>query len=376
MLVLACAANATAQGTRPYPQYFPDFFTSAKAQPWLQPDGRTLRAGSLAQDGPAHAIAVIRMNPDDTPDQGFGKVGMVRLTLWGAAEYGTGVVAQADGKILVGANAVDPAGVPACEYWAFCNNYIAIFRLNGDGTRDDSFNGGGRVVLHAGDPIPGAEDGPESYLDHLSPQSDGNVLLYVNPLAEPGPAWARLLADGTLDRSFGGADLAAKEFRYTVAVEFYNDLLDQYFVTADTDEIAGLDRSPDRGWRWAGSGFHVDPLGADATGTVPVCRFYGRPDAGLDSHVLSANADECAQLEAAAAEAWILESREAFRVELPDTGTGACAIGHAPVYRLWNGRRDSGHHLTIDRNLRDRLLARGYVAEGWGPDGVAMCAAR
>ncbi len=196
MLVLACAVNATAQGTRPYPQYFPDFFTSARAQPWLQPDGRTLRVGSLSQDGPAHAIAVIRMNPDDTPDLGFGKVGMVRLTLWGAAEYGTGVVAQADGKILVGANAVDPAGVPACAYWAFCNNYIAIFRLNGDGTRDDAFNGGGRLVLHAGDPIPGAEDGPESYLDHLSPQSDGNVLLYVNPLAEPGPAWARLVSWG------------------------------------------------------------------------------------------------------------------------------------------------------------------------------------
>lgn len=369
--VLASAGTAYAEQT-PFSNFFPNFYPSPRVLPWVQPDGKTLHAGSLAQGWPPYTLAVIRMNPDNTPDRDFGKSGMVQLTVWGAAEYGTNVAVQADGRIVVGGNAIEPARVPACGYYAFCTSYIAIFRLNADGTRDESFNGSGRLVFHVGDTIPYAEDGPEQYLDDLVPQADGTVVLYGTRSEGTRIALARILADGTLDRSFGPADLPPKEFRTTVAVEFYNARLDQYFVTADTEEIAGLDRRA-IGWRWVDSGFHVNPPGSPAA--VPVCRLYGRPEAGLSSHVLSANPTECAQLEAEAGNAWILESRDVFRVELPDIATGACAPGRAPVYRLWNGRTDSGHHLTIDRKLRDRLLARGYVAEGWGPEGVAMCAA-
>jgi hypothetical protein len=44
------------------------------------------------------------------------------------------------------------------------------------------------------------------------------------------------------------------------------------------------------------------------------------------------------------------------------------------VYRLWNARFDSNHRYTTDGGERDRLLSRGYVGEGYGPDAVAMCA--
>ena len=60
-------------------------------------------------------------------------------------------------------------------------------------------------------------------------------------------------------------------------------------------------------------------------------------------------------------------------MRVPDAGTGECS-DPVKVYRVWNRRPDTNHRYTTDRALRDRMVARGYVAEGYGPDAVAMCA--
>ena len=57
-----------------------------------------------------------------------------------------------------------------------------------------------------------------------------------------------------------------------------------------------------------------------------------------------------------------------------DTTTGACPAGTIPVYRLWNQRADSNHRYTADLAIKAQMLAKGYVAEGYGPDSVIMCA--
>jgi hypothetical protein len=281
------------------------------------------------------------------------------------------VVGQPDGKILVAGGALDPANVPACDYWAFCSNHIALFRIDQHGNPDLTFNQTGRLVFHIGPVLPGVEDPPDRLVVGISLQPDGTILIATGGV----PVAARVLSDGTLDLAFVANGLPAIEASNPVAVAYYHRLLDQYFVTADTAEIARLDRSTPNRWRWAGEGFHVFPAGSNLKSTVPVCRFYGKPEAGLDSHVLSANAGECAALETAASSAWILESREVFRVVLPDAVSGTCPKDHPPVYRLWNGRPDGGHHLTISRATRQRLVDIGHIPEGWGPDGVAMCAA-
>jgi hypothetical protein len=54
--------------------------------------------------------------------------------------------------------------------------------------------------------------------------------------------------------------------------------------------------------------------------------------------------------------------------------TGACPSTTVPVYRVWNQRADSNHRYVTSRALRDQMVARGYVAEGYGPDAVIMCA--
>ena len=59
---------------------------------------------------------------------------------------------------------------------------------------------------------------------------------------------------------------------------------------------------------------------------------------------------------------------------LPNTTTGACPAGTVPVYRLWNQRFDSNHRFTTDPVVKAQMVARGYVAEGYGPDAVSMCA--
>ena len=60
-------------------------------------------------------------------------------------------------------------------------------------------------------------------------------------------------------------------------------------------------------------------------------------------------------------------------VPSPDTATGACPAGTIPVYRLWNGRADSNHRYTADPVTKAQMLAKGYVAEGYGSDAVSMC---
>jgi len=154
------------------------------------------------------------------------------------------------------------------------------------------------------------------------------------------------------------------------AFEYYNAALNHYFVTVNAQEIHDLDTGVHPGWVRTGYYFFV--WNQVASNTSPVCRYYIPPGYG-DSHFFSASPQECAdtgskfpQLEE--------ETSAAFYVTLPDASTGACPSGDVPVYRLWNNRADSNHRYTTSPNVKSTMLAQGYVAEGYGPDAVAMCA--
>jgi hypothetical protein len=153
-------------------------------------------------------------------------------------------------------------------------------------------------------------------------------------------------------------------------VEFYNAAQDHYFVTASPAEIGDLDAGAHPGWQRTGSSF--DAYDGGVGGTSPVCRFYIPPSRG-DSHFFSASPDECAQTQARFAD-FKLETSDAFRIMLPDVDTGACASSLVPVYRLWNGRAQTNHRYTADAVAWRRMASLGWVSEGYGNDGVAMCA--
>jgi hypothetical protein len=153
------------------------------------------------------------------------------------------------------------------------------------------------------------------------------------------------------------------------AVEFYRADRDHYFLSTDPAEIAGLDAGVFVGWARTGYGFSA--FSQAAAGASPVCRFYLPPPE--DSHFFSASAVECAAV-AAQHPTFVLENASAFQIGLPDPGTGVCAPGETPVFRLWNRRADTNHRYTIDLAVRASMLAQGWIAEGYGPNAVAMCA--
>ncbi|MBK9115344.1 MAG: hypothetical protein IPM22_06820 [Betaproteobacteria bacterium] len=152
-------------------------------------------------------------------------------------------------------------------------------------------------------------------------------------------------------------------------VEYYNATLDHYFISSLAGDIGALDSGTLKGWARTGQVFKA--YDAPAAGTSPVCRFYIPPAQG-DSHFYSASPAECAEV-AAKFPSFSFESPSVMHVGLPDAATGACSPGWTPVFRLWNSRADSNHRYTTDAGVRADMLARGYVAEGYGPDGVAMC---
>lgn len=67
-------------------------------------------------------IAVVRLNPDGSPDATFNRTGSVALGL--SAAYGWAVALQPDGKILVGGSA---------------GSADVVARLNPDGSLDTTF---------------------------------------------------------------------------------------------------------------------------------------------------------------------------------------------------------------------------------------------
>lgn len=159
-----------------------------------------------------------------------------------------------------------------------------------------------------------------------------------------------------------------------LAVEYYNTQRDHYFLTADSAEKQILDAPSHAGWVRTGEAFWVYPAGLLPEPVQSVCRFYGLPAAGLDSHFFSASNTECEEVLSRFPQAWLLETSDAFRVFLPEVATGACPVRTAPVYRFFNNRQDANHRYITDRDLRDDMLARGWIREGYGGEGVAMCA--
>lgn len=156
-------------------------------------------------------------------------------------------------------------------------------------------------------------------------------------------------------------------------VEYYRGAAGHYFMTSDSSEIAALDFGVTSGWVRTGESFMA--YAPSVPGHAPVCRFYGRPEAGLDSHFYSASVSECEAVSERFSGAWTYESADVFAVTLPDQADGACPTAEVPVYRLYNSRADVNHRYTTSLSVRSTMLNAGWIAEGYGPLAVAMCAA-
>lgn len=164
----------------------------------------------------------------------------------------------------------------------------------------------------------------------------------------------------------------------STAVEYFNAGLGHYFVTADRGEIDKLDSGVIHGWVRTGESFKVMFGEEAATNAFTVCRFYGLPSAGIDSHFFAASAAECAQVIAKWPSQWILETTDAFAVANDANNGGGCQSGSKSLYRVYNNRPDANHRYTTSTQTRDSMIAQGWIPEGAAAspasrDFVAMC---
>ena len=152
-------------------------------------------------------------------------------------------------------------------------------------------------------------------------------------------------------------------------VEFYNAALDHYFITWNASEIANLDagRTPTP---WTRTGVTFKAWASALPGTSDTCRYYIPPELG-DSHFFGRGTAECTAT-GLAHPSFVLEDAHFMQMKLPVAG--ACPAGSVPVYRVFSNRPDANHRYMIDPAVRDQMVARGWLAEGDGPDLVVMCA--
>jgi hypothetical protein len=165
----------------------------------------------------------------------------------------------------------------------------------------------------------------------------------------------------------------------TTVYEYYDPEADHYFMSGSQPDIDALDTGRIPGWQRTGEQFYAPSAPNSADGQVPVCRYYIPPA----SHFFSASVQECASV-TQQYPGFELETPLAFAAWLPDPVTGACPatgiqddIGNPldllRVYRLWDNRVDTNHRYTTSLDIRAEMIHQGWIPEGYGPDGVAMC---
>ena len=164
----------------------------------LQSDGKIVLAGAVGQLFQQPDMGIARLNSDGSVDATFGVGGKFTCDFNTWNDGVTDLAIQPDGKIVAAGYASSLAG----------DFDFAAIRVNGDGTIDNSFGTGGKTTVN----FYGAMD----QANGVALQQDGKIVL-------AGTAWAlgssdsdygvvRLNPDGTVDAGFGSGGKASVTF--------------------------------------------------------------------------------------------------------------------------------------------------------------------
>lgn len=157
----------------------------------LQSDGKVVVAGISYNANGDSDVSVARLNTDGSLDTTFNTTGIFVSDINGYDDIAAEIDVLTDGKILIGGSTVSGS---VSEY------DFLLMRLNANGTADNAFGTGGKVMtdLHSFD------DEARS----LTVQEDGKILLsgwtavFSDDFWNPDFAIARYNSDGSLDNSF------------------------------------------------------------------------------------------------------------------------------------------------------------------------------
>lgn len=366
----------------------------------VQPDGKIL-ANVLPGYGTSDVMrCVSRYTPEGKPDSTFGSGGTVNWVPYlGSWPNTSGLLLRADGKTVLGvyadtnANSADGAvirftsdgrvdnafgvpngsGVAPANVRALASSCAGKFL--GAAVGHDSFysyvgltryNSNGSLDLTASGTADGIVSKFVSFIDQVQQvlvRDDGEVVVKVaGRTGTVGPQVTYLVAYRQLDC------MHPTDATLLPAIEFHNPTLNHYFVSTAAADLEALDSGRFPGWQRTGY-----TIATTSDISNPVCRFYIPPAYG-DSHFFSASSTECNDVRVKFPQ-FTFETADAFRAEVPNAISGACpSSSPVPVYRLWNGRTDTNHRYVTDKQVRDQMVSTGWTAEGYGPDGVAMCA--
>jgi len=152
----------------------------------LQPDGKIVLAGR-SFNGSDFDFSLIRLNANGSLDESFGSSGKRLLNVNGVLDYGQSVILQPDGKIVVAGYSFHAS-----------NKYdFSLIRLNTNGSLDQGFGNGGRLLLDVGG---------NDYGESVIVQPDGKIVLAgysLNASNKTCFSLIRLNANGSLDQGFG-----------------------------------------------------------------------------------------------------------------------------------------------------------------------------
>ena len=147
----------------------------------------------------------------------------------------------------------------------------------------------------------------------------------------------------------------------TRVTEFYNHDLDHYFMTPYAAEANGiLAGAAGPGWARTEIDFNAWQDGSPTGG--PVCRFYGTPGRGPNSHFFTADPGECAFVKKDPG--WTFEG---LTMRVVQASAGVCPLETIPVFRVYNNRyaqNSSNHRYTTSRMTREQMKSQNWVDEG------------
>ncbi len=209
----------------------------------LQPDGKIVVVGGSDSSSASTNFALARYNTDGTLDSSFGTGGKVITDFAGGSDAANAVVIQSNGKIIA-AGYSRTSNVQGDDF--------AVVRYNTDGSLDNSFGTGGKVLTDFG--------GSLEFADEIIIQSDGKIIAAgTSGNFVSGSGFRRKFtlvrynADGSLDTSFGTGGKVQTSIRlddtaYAAAIQADGKIVLAGFSstgTAGSADFAAVRYNPD-----------------------------------------------------------------------------------------------------------------------------------
>jgi uncharacterized delta-60 repeat protein len=162
----------------------------------IQPDGKIVTAG-VSENANSSVVSVARVLPNGSLDTTFGIGGKVTISDGTSSSEAFAVDIQPDGKIVVAGR--------GSQFFTFTYYSLFVARLNADGSPDNTFGTGGKVIITS----------PANLIGYdMELQPDGKIVVGGTIYRVVGDGVfdydmmaARLNPDGTPDNGFGNGGI-------------------------------------------------------------------------------------------------------------------------------------------------------------------------